>query len=71
LREIGHTAQPIAKDLPNPDVGQAFQTAFQTAGSQDFPVLCSWVGDWKVALTGLLESLPYEDAKGVLGRGSR
>ncbi len=40
-------------------VGQAFQPA----GSQDFLVLCSWTGDWKVALTGRLESLPYVDAQ--------
>jgi hypothetical protein len=47
--------------LPS-SVGQAFQPA----GSQDFPVLCSRMGDWKVALTGRLESLPYEDAKQIL-----
>ena len=39
-------------------VGQTFQPA----GSPDFPVLCSLMGDWKVALTGRLESLPYTSA---------
>ncbi len=41
--------------LPGARVGQAFQPA----SSQDFPVLCPWAGDWKVAQTGRLESLPY------------
>jgi hypothetical protein len=43
--------------------------AFQPAGSQNFPVLCSCEGGWKAALTGRLESrlesLPYEDAKRI------
>src|SRR5215510_9440312 len=39
----------------NTDVGEAFQPA----GSPGFPARCFETGDWKVARTGRLESLPY------------
>jgi hypothetical protein len=42
------------------DLALAVGQTFLSAGEADFPVL--WIeggGDWKVATTGRLESLPY------------